>query len=69
MPYVNVQITKEPETTPEMKARVIRGITEVLAEVLGKDPASTFIVIDEIDTDNWGYRGESVSALRDRSKE
>ena len=68
MPYVNVQITKESETRPEMKARVIRGITDVLAEVLGKDPASTFIVIDEVDTDNWGFRGESVTTLRSREE-
>lgn len=64
MPFVNVKITKEPDTTPEMKREVIAGITQVLVDVLGKDPASTFIVIDEVHTDDWGYKGTSVTQVR-----
>ena len=47
MPYVNVRITNEGATR-EQKAEVIRGITEVLQRVLGKNPANTFVVIDEV---------------------
>ncbi len=65
MPYVNVKITREG-ATPSQKAELIGDITESLARVLGKDPATTFVVIDEVDTDNWGIAGESVTSLRQR---
>ena len=63
MPYVNVKITKDG-VSAEQKRAVIKGITDVLVDVLGKDPAATFIVIDEVETDNWGHRGTSVTELR-----
>jgi len=66
MPYVNVRITKE-NVTPEQKDQIIRGITQLLVDILGKDPQVTFVVIDEVDTDNWGIAGESVTARRQRS--
>ena len=47
MPYANIRITKTGATA-EQKAAVIKGVTEVLVKVLGKDPASTFVVIDEV---------------------
>lgn len=63
MPYVNVRILKEGVTAAQ-KVRVIKGITDVLVEVLGKDPNSTFVVIDEVETDNWGWKSTSVTELR-----
>jgi 4-oxalocrotonate tautomerase len=63
MPYVNVKITNEGVTTKQ-KAEVIKGVTKLLQDVLGKDPATTFVVIDEVDTENWGIRGEQVSEIR-----
>ena len=63
MPYVNVRII-EDKVTVEQKLRVIERITQVLVEELGKDPASTFVVIDEVSTDNWGHHGTSVTNLR-----
>lgn len=63
MPYVNVQISADGNTV-EQKLRVIERITQVLVEELGKDPASTFVVIDEVPTDNWGHHGTSVTKLR-----
>jgi 4-oxalocrotonate tautomerase len=65
MPYVNVRITKG--ATVDEKTRVIEGITEVMVNVLGKNPKSTFVVIDEIDTDNWGIGGETLTEIRKRS--
>jgi 4-oxalocrotonate tautomerase len=67
MPYVNIKITKEGATA-EQKATLIREVTRVLAEVLGKNPQTTVVVIDEIETDNWGIGGETVSLLRQRVK-
>ena len=63
MPYVNVRITRDGATA-EQKAEVIKGVTDVLVRVLDKDPARTFVVIDEVDTDNWGVGGISVSEVR-----
>jgi 4-oxalocrotonate tautomerase len=67
MPYVNIQITREGATA-EQKAELIRGATELLVRVLDKNPATTFVVIDEVDTDNWGIAGETVTVLRRRAK-
>ncbi len=63
MPYVNIGITKEG-ATPEQKALLIKGATQLLADVLGKNPKTTVVVIDEVDTDNWGIGGETVTFLR-----
>jgi 4-oxalocrotonate tautomerase len=65
MPFVNVRITKE--TTPatrEQKAQIIGEITEMLERILGKSPDVTHIVIDEVELDNWGFKGKPVSELR-----
>lgn len=65
MPYVNIKVTDEQVTTPQKQA-LIEGITALLERVLNKPPATTFVVIDEVNTDNWGVGGETVSALRRR---
>ncbi len=65
MPYVNIKITREGATT-EQKAELIRGVTELLREKLGKNPATTVVVIEEVDTDNWGIGGESITVRRKR---
>jgi 4-oxalocrotonate tautomerase len=67
MPYVNVRISADGNTV-EQKLRVIERITQVLVEELGKNPASTFVVIDEVSTDNWGHHGTSVTKLRAAAK-
>ncbi len=66
MPYVHVQITREGDTSAERKAEVIRGVTEVLESVLGKDPRSTFVVIEEVELENWGIGGLPVPEYRRR---
>ncbi len=66
MPYVNVRITKG--ATAEQKAQVVKGVTNVLVDVLGKNPATTFVIIDEVDEDNWGIGGETVTARRAQGK-
>ena len=63
MPYVNIRITRDGATVSQ-KAELIRGVTELLVRVLNKDPATTFVVIDEVDTDNWGTGGISVTERR-----
>ncbi len=65
MPYVNIKITREG-ATPEQKAALIQGVTQLLADVLGKNPQTTVVVIDEVDTDNWGIVGETVTLRRKR---
>ncbi|HET7752993.1 MAG TPA: 4-oxalocrotonate tautomerase family protein [Anaeromyxobacteraceae bacterium] len=65
MPYVNIKITREGATA-EQKATLIRGVTDLLQKTLGKNPATTVVVIDEVETDNWGIGGESVTVRRKR---
>jgi len=65
VPYVNIRITEEGATS-EQKARLIEGVTDLLKEVLGKNPATTVVVIDEVPTDNWGIAGEQVTSRRKR---
>lgn len=67
MPYVNIQVTREG-VTAEQKARLIAGVTSLLSEVLGKDPNTTFVVIDEIALENWGVGGLPVEAYRTHRK-
>lgn len=67
MPYVNIKVTNEG-VTADHKLQLIKGVTDLLAKVLGKNPATTFVVIDEVDTDNWGIGGESVTARRERGE-
>jgi 4-oxalocrotonate tautomerase len=66
MPYVNIRITREGATA-EQKAILIKGVTRLLQETLGKNPATTVVTIDEVETDNWGIGGESVTVLRKKS--
>ncbi|MES9811670.1 MAG: 2-hydroxymuconate tautomerase family protein [Candidatus Thiodiazotropha sp.] len=63
MPYVNIKITRE-EVTKEQKQQIITGATRLLADILGKNPATTFVIIEEVDTDNWGIAGEQVTERR-----
>jgi len=67
MPFVNIKITPEGATA-EKKAALIKGATELLVKVLGKDPQTTVVVIEEVETDNWGIGGESVTERRNRGK-
>lgn len=63
MPFVNIKITREGATA-EQKAELIEKTTQLLVDVLGKNPATTVVVIEEVETDNWGIGGESVTARR-----
>ncbi|MCX6547548.1 MAG: 4-oxalocrotonate tautomerase family protein [Holophagaceae bacterium] len=67
MPYVNIRITREGATAAQ-KAALIQGATQLLVDVLGKNPQTTVVVIDEVDTDNWGIGGESITERREQGK-
>lgn len=63
MPYVNIKVTNEG-VTKEEKAALIEGATKLLSDVLGKNSATTFVIIEEVETDNWGIAGEQVTEIR-----
>jgi len=67
MPYVNIKITEE-DVTQQQKQELIKGVTDLLRNVLNKNPKNTVVVIDEINTDNWGIAGESVTERRKRGE-
>ncbi len=65
MPFVHIRITQEG-TTAEAKAACIRAVTGAVAETLGKNPASTTVLIEEVPTDSWGVGGDTVAERRKR---
>ncbi|WP_431265018.1 tautomerase family protein [Roseateles chitinivorans] len=72
MPYVNIKVTREgtapgtAATTPEQKAALIRGVSDLLFEVMGKPRHTTFVVIDEVELENWGVGGLPTTEFRRR---
>jgi 4-oxalocrotonate tautomerase len=67
MPFINIKITREGATA-EQKAKLIEGATNLLRDVLGKNPQTTVVLIEEVDTDNWGVGGESITVRRAKGK-
>jgi 4-oxalocrotonate tautomerase len=65
MPYIKIELTREG-VTRKQKQELIKGVTDLMTNVLNKDPHLTHVVIQEVELDNWGYAGEQVSALRER---
>ncbi|WP_332819181.1 tautomerase family protein [Sphingopyxis sp.] len=63
MPYVNIRITREGASAGQ-KAELIAGVTALLQRVLGKNPATTVVTIDEVDFENWGIGGLPVLEYR-----
>jgi 4-oxalocrotonate tautomerase len=70
MPYVDIKVTREgtapgaSSTTPEQKAALIKGVSDLLFEVLGKPHNTTMVVIDEVELENWGVGGLPVPEYR-----
>lgn len=64
MPYVNIKITREGGVTQAQKAELIKGVTDLLVAVLQKSPATTVVVIDEVELENWGIGGLPVTEYR-----
>lgn len=67
MPYILIQVTREG-VSAEQKAQLIRGATDLVVNVLKKNPATTFVIIEEVDTDNWGVAGVPVTAVRAKAR-
>ena len=63
MPYINIKITREGATR-EQKAELIAGVTDLMVRVLDKNPATTFVVIDEVELEDWGVGGMPVDEFR-----
>jgi 4-oxalocrotonate tautomerase len=68
MPYIKIELTRDG-VTKEQKQKLIKGVTQLLVDILNKDPQLTHVVIDEIETDNWGVAGEQVTEIRKQQKQ
>ena len=70
MPIVNIVITREgstpdkPAATPEEKAELIKGASELLLKVLNKPLGATFVTITEVEMENFGWGGLPVAEYR-----
>nr|WP_087573471.1 4-oxalocrotonate tautomerase family protein [Sphingomonas sp. CDS-1] len=75
MPIVTIQVTREgtvpgaDRTTPQQKDALYRGVSDLLQDVLGKDPGDTFIIFQEVELDDWGRNGVSVPTYRGAAKQ
>jgi 4-oxalocrotonate tautomerase len=67
MPYVNIKVTREG-VTREQKSALIAGVTQLLVDVLNKSPATTHVVIDEVELENWGVGGLAVPEYREKNQ-
>lgn len=67
MPFIHIRIT-EDGVSAEKKAEIIRKVTDVMVETLGKNPTNTMVVIDEVPTDNWGLGGQTITKIRKAPK-
>jgi len=65
MPYIKIELTREG-VSREQKQQLIKGVTDLITDVLNKDPHLTHVVIQEVELDDWGYAGEQVSVLREK---
>jgi len=65
MPYVKIEVTREGATRKQ-KQELIAGVTNLITEILDKDPKLTHVIIREIELDDWGFAGEQVSVLREK---
>jgi 4-oxalocrotonate tautomerase len=68
MPYVNIKVTDEG-VTAEQKRQLVKGTTQLLVDVLNKEPHTTFVLIEEVNTDNWGIGYQVVTELRQSAKQ
>jgi 4-oxalocrotonate tautomerase len=70
MPMVTIQVTREgskPGTsavTADEKAQLIKGVSQLLLDVLNKPLDATFVVIEEVEMENWGVGGLPVQEYR-----
>jgi 4-oxalocrotonate tautomerase len=64
MPFINIKMT--PGATAEKKAELIKRVTQLMVDLLGKNPDTTHVVIEEVATDNWGVAGETITSRRKR---
>lgn len=64
MPFINIKMT--PGATPEKKAELIKAVTKLMVDMLGKNPETTHVVIEEVSPENWGVAGETVASRKKR---
>lgn len=67
MPFIQIDVTRDG-VTKEQKQQLIKGVTQLLKDVLNKDFHLTHVIINEVDTDNWGIAGEQVTEIRKQFK-
>ncbi|TNJ44252.1 4-oxalocrotonate tautomerase family protein [Tamlana fucoidanivorans] len=67
MPYINIKVTDE-QVTPEQKRQLIAGATQLMVNILNKNPQTTHVVIDEVPASNWGVNGQQYSGTKNQVK-
>ena len=72
MRMITVQLTREgtepgvDRVTPEQKAAIYKGMSQVLLDVLGKPLEWTWVVFQEVELEDWGWGGMPVMEYRQK---
>lgn len=67
MPYINIKVTDE-QVTQEQKRQLIEGATQLVVDILNKNPKTTHVVIEEIPIGNWGVNGKQYLGTKKEEK-
>lgn len=61
MPYVNLKLLGK--LSKEQKSKIVAEFSETLERVAGKPSEHTYIVIEEVEKENWGKGGKLFSDM------
>jgi 4-oxalocrotonate tautomerase len=61
MPYINLKLLGK--LTKEQKATIVKEFSETLERVAHKPSEHTYIVIDEVERENWAKGGKLFSDM------
>ncbi len=67
MPYVNLKLVKG-QTTPEQRQNIIKGLTELIGNVMGRKRDFTVITVDELEKNQWAIGGKTLEELNDDAR-
>ena len=58
-----VELKTLGKLTKEQKSEITKQFTKTLEEVAGKSPRYTYVIIHEIERENWGHKGVLFSDI------
>lgn len=60
MPYVNIKLIKS-QVSDNQKELLITGIMDIIVNIMRRNPNTTVITLDELESSNWFIAGQPLS--------